>query len=205
MVAVELHNVVSVREVEEMKGKHWSRCLVAVTGALFDSYSVVVGSAIIVGLTLLVSGTGKLPGQTEFVDALLRSFWTPTVAYFIGYCLPWLEAVFGVFLLLGLFPRIVAALCLPLIVGFIANNSWALISGVEKFPECAYCFGIWEEFLGTISPLGALVIDIVLLCLALIVLLFHRERFLTFQPWFIRRKRRGEHYESTSRSDKMAT
>jgi len=204
MVAVELHNVVSVQEVEEMKERHWSRCLVAVTGALFDSYSVVVGSAIIVGLTLLVSGTGKLPGQTEFADALLKSFWTPTVAYFIGYCLPWLETVLGVFLLLGLFPRIVATLCLPLIVGFIANNSWALMNGVESFSECANCFGMWEEFLGTLSPLGALIFDILLLCLALIVLLLHKEDFLAFRPWFIRRKRRGENHEIAYRSDNMA-
>jgi len=171
-----------------VKERQRSRFLVAMAGALFNSYLVVVGSAIIVGLTLLVSGTGKLPGQTEFIDALLKSFWTPTVAYFVGYCLPWLETILGLFLLLGLFPRIVAALCLPLIVGFIANNSWALINGVERFPECATCFGIWEEFLVALSPLGALIFDIVLFGLALIVLLLHKEDFLTFRPWFIKRK-----------------
>lgn len=188
MAVGKLHNVVSVREVEEMKEGHRSRCLVAVAGALFNSYLVVVGSAIIVGVTLLVSGTGKLPGQTEFVDVLLKSFWTPTVAYFVGYCLPWLETGLGIFLLLGLFPRIAAALCLPLTVGFMANNGWALINGVERFPECATCFGMWEEFLGALSPLGALVLDVVLFCLALIVLLLHKEDFLTFRPWFIKRK-----------------
>jgi len=152
---------------------------------------VVLGSAIFLGVTLLVSGTGKLPGQTEFIDALLKSFWTPSVAYFVGYCVPWVETGLGVCLLLGVLPRIAAALCLPLIVGFIANNSWALIHGVVKFPECGYCFGIWEEFLGALSPLGALVLDIVLLGLALIVLLLHQERFLTFRPWFIRQKKGG--------------
>ena len=153
-------------------------------------YWVVVGAATLLGLTLLVSGTGKLPGQTEFVDALLKSFWTPAVAYFVGYCLPWVETGLGILLLLGLFPRIAAALCLPLTIGFIANNSWALIHSVERFPECAACFGIWEEFLGALSPLGALVLDIVLLGLALIILLLHQEHFLAFQPWFIRRKKR---------------
>jgi uncharacterized membrane protein YphA (DoxX/SURF4 family) len=138
-----------------------------------------------------VAGTGKLPGQTEFIDALLKSFWTPAIAYVVGYCLPWLEMGLGVFLLLGLFPRIAAALCLPLIAGFMANNSWALIHGIEKFPECGFCFGIWEEFLGALSPLGALVLDIVLLGLALIVVLLYQGDFLTFQPWFIRRKKRG--------------
>jgi len=150
-------------------------------------YWVVAGSAIILGLTLLVAGTGKLPGQAEFAIALLKSFWTPTLAYFISYCLPWIEIGLGLFLFLGIFPRIAATLCLPLLVGFIANNSWALISGVEKFPVCAYCFGIWEESLGALSPLGALILDIVLLCLALIVLLLHQEGFLTFRLWFISR------------------
>jgi uncharacterized membrane protein YphA (DoxX/SURF4 family) len=149
---------------------------------------VVIGSAILLGLILLVSGTGKLPGQTEFADALLKSLWTPPVAYFIAHYLPWIETALGVFLVLGVFPRIVAALCLPLTAGFLANNSWALAHGVEKFPECADCFGIWEEFFGRLPPLGALILDIILLCLALIVLVLHRESFLAFRPWFIRRK-----------------
>ena len=87
---------------------------------------VVLGSSIFLGLTLLVSGSGKLPGQAEFVDALLQSFWTPPVAYFIGYCLPWVEVALGVLLIIGVFPRIAAGLSLPLTAGFMANNSWAL-------------------------------------------------------------------------------
>ena len=155
------------------------------------SYSLVRGSAILAGLTLLVAGTGKLPGQAEFVDALLKSFWTPTIAYVIGHCLPWLEIGLGVFLLLGLFPRITAVLCLPVIIGFMANNSWTLIHGVEKFPECGHCLGIWERFLGALSPLGALVIDILLLGLALIVMPLYQEDFLKFQPWLAKWKKRG--------------
>jgi uncharacterized membrane protein YphA (DoxX/SURF4 family) len=154
-----------------------------------SSYFVVIFSASLAGLTFLISGTGKLPGQTEFTDALLKSFWTPPVAYFIGHYLPWVEVFLGALLLLGIFPRIVAALCLPLIVGFIMNNSWALINGVKEFPECAYCFGIWEEFFGAISPVGALIIDLVLLSLLLVVLLLHKENFFTFRPWFMKRKK----------------
>ena len=153
------------------------------------AYPVILGSALFIGLTLLVSGTGKLPGQTEFADALLKMFWTPAVAYFAGFVLPWLEIVLGAFLLLGLFPRIVAALCLPITAAFIANNSWAIANGVENFPECAYCFGIWEELFGALSPTGALVIDIVLFSLALTILLLDKEGFLTFQTWFTRRKK----------------
>jgi len=148
-----------------------------------------LGSTILLGITLLVAGSGKVPGQTEFIDILLGSFWTPTLAYFIGYCLPWIEIILGMLLLLGVYSRIAAALCLPLIVGFIANNSWALSQGMEQFPQCGYCFGIWEELLGAISPLQSLYIDIVLLCLALIILLFYPRNFLCFRPWFIKPKR----------------
>ena len=150
--------------------------------------SVILGSSIFLGLVLLVAGSGKLPGQTEFIDALLKSFWTPTVAYLIGYCLPWAEVILGVLLLLGIFSRIMAALCLPLTAGFIANNSWALSQGMEQFPQCSQCFGIWEEILGAISPLQALCLDIVLFCLALVIILFHPSGFLSFQPWFTKRK-----------------
>jgi len=149
---------------------------------------VVLDSSLFLGLILVVSGIGKIPGQTEFIDALLQSFWTPQVAYFIGYCLPWVEVALGVLLLLGVFPRIAAGLSLPLTAGFMANNSWALSQGIEQFPQCAYCFGIWERWLGNISPLSALCLDIVLFCLALIILLLHPRGFLNFRPWFIKRK-----------------
>lgn len=148
----------------------------------------VVAAAVLLGLILLASGIGKVPGQTEFVDALLKSFWTPPVAYFIGYVLPWAETALGLLLVLGIFTRLTAAVCLPLTAGFMANNIWAMTSGVTEFPECAYCFGVWEEFFGALSPSGALIVDIVLFCLALTVLLLNRESLWTFRPWFIRRK-----------------
>jgi len=151
---------------------------------------ITLGASVFLGLTLLVSGSGKLPGQTEFIDILLQSFWTPSVAYFIGYCLPWAEIILGVLLLVGSFSRIAAGLCLPLIAGFVANNSWALSQGIEQFSECSYCFGVWEEWLGAISPLQALYLDIALFCLALIVLLFYPGGFLSFRPWFIKHKAR---------------
>lgn len=162
------------------------------------SYALIVTSAVLVGLTLLVSGTGKVPGQTEFIWALLKSFWTPAVAYFIGYVLPWVEIVLGILLVFGIFPRISAAMVIPLAGGFMANNIWALTRGFKEFPHCASCFGIWEEFLGSLSVLGALIIDIVLICLALVILVLYRGDFLDFRPWFI--KRRNKHDSSALQS-----
>ena len=159
---------------------------------------VVFGPSIFLGLALLASGSGKIfgqtiSGQTEFIDILLQSFWTPTMAYLISYCLPWAEIALGVLLLLGVFSRIAAALCLPLTFGFMASNAWALSQGIEQFPACAYCFGKWEELLGVMSPLQALCFDIVLFCLAIVILLFHPSGFLNFRPWFV--KRRGQKSE----------
>ena len=116
--------------------------------------------------------------------SLLQSFWTPPVAYFIGYCLPWVEVALGVLLLIGVFPRIAAGLSLPLTAGFMANNSWALSQGIEQFSQCAHCFGVWEELLGAISPLQALCLDIVLFCLAFIILLFYPGGFFFYGMLF---------------------
>jgi uncharacterized membrane protein YphA (DoxX/SURF4 family) len=135
-----------------------------------------------------VDATGgcEFPGQTEFVDALLGPLWTSTTAFIISDILPWIEVVLGVVLLLGIFPRIAAVLCLPLIVGFMASNIWAISHG-ETFGSCG-CFGIWEKLFGGMTPLQALGIDIVLLCFALVIILSHPAGFLSFQSWFAKRK-----------------
>ena len=152
-------------------------------------------ASILVGLTLLIAGSGKafgfgeIPGQTmEFIgmifpDALL----TPEVAYFIGdiflqYIIPWAELSLGILLILHIWPRLVAALCLPLTLAFMANNSWMIHEGLEEYPECP-CFGIWETILGPVSPLQSLCIDIGLLALALTIIFVHPGGFLSSPPW----------------------
>jgi uncharacterized membrane protein YphA (DoxX/SURF4 family) len=143
---------------------------------------------IFLAIILLVSGTGKLPGQTEFADVLLKSFWGPAMSYLVARVLPWAEVVLAAMLVLGIYTRIAAVLSLPLVAGFIANNAWAISQGVEEFPECGYCFGIFEKFMGSPSPLQSLYIDIALFCAALIIVFLHPRSFLSFRPWFIRKK-----------------
>jgi hypothetical protein len=70
-------------------------------------------------------------------------------------------------------------------VGFAINNIWAIRQGIEKFPECAYCFGVFEDLMGGFSPWEALLIDIVLIFAALVVIFFHPGRFFSFRPWFV--------------------
>ena len=156
---------------------------------------VTLGPSMFLGLILLASGTGKvlifgeLPGELEFIDILLGPFYTPTTVYLIVHCLPLAEIALGVLLLAGVFPRIAAALCLPLAIGFMASNSYALSQGIEQFSTCGHCFGKWEVLLGAMSPLQALCFDIVLFSLALIILLFHPSRVLHSRPWFIKNRK----------------
>jgi uncharacterized membrane protein YphA (DoxX/SURF4 family) len=150
---------------------------------------IIVIPCVLLGLVLLVSGAGKLPGQAEFADVLLGSFWTPTIATLISHVLPWVEVVLGAVLILGVFPRLAATLSLPLLAGFMANNIWAISQGMEQFPDCG-CFGILEEIFGSLSPLQALGMDIVLILFAVTVIVLHPAPFLSFQSWF--RKRKGE-------------
>jgi len=147
---------------------------------------IALGPTTFVGLTLFISGVGKIPGQTEFVDLLLKSLWTPSMAYLIGHVLPVGEIILGLFLVFGIFPRIAAGLCLPLLIGFMANNSVAMSRGVGEFPSCG-CFGVWETLFGIVTPMQAMVLDVVLLMLAVIILVFHPTGFLHFRPWLIKK------------------
>jgi uncharacterized membrane protein YphA (DoxX/SURF4 family) len=158
---------------------------------------IVIVPCLLVGLMLLVAGIGKLPGlsdklgafpgQTEFIDALLGSFWTPAVAFFISDVLPWIEVVLGIALLLGIFSRIAAILSLPLIAGFMASNIWAISHGLG-FGSCG-CWGIFEQLFGNMTPIQALTLDILLLFLAVIIILFNPFGFLTFRWWFSKDKK----------------
>jgi len=152
---------------------------------------IALGPTTFLGLTLFISGMGKMleqtiPGQTEFADLLLKSFYTPAMAKFIAYVLPPGEIVLGLFLVFGIFPRISAALCIPLNIGFMANNILAISRGMEAFSSCG-CFGVWEKLLGSVTPAQALVYDVVMLALAVIVVRFHPTGWRHFRPWLIKK------------------
>jgi len=155
---------------------------------------VALVASILVGLTFVMSGSGKtfgfgeMPGQTmHFLSDILPDFlFTPEIAYFIGYILlpyliPLLELGLGLLLLLQIWPRLIACAIAPLTMVFMANNAW-LISKGNKFPSCE-CFGIWEEMFGRLTPSQSLVFDIVLFSLALIIILVHPGPFSSVPRW----------------------
>jgi uncharacterized membrane protein YphA (DoxX/SURF4 family) len=162
---------------------------------------VSISASVIVGLLLLLAGTGKLfgfgqmPGQTEFLDRFIPDFlMTPEFARFIGvvfipYLLPVIEVVIAVLLLAGIWPRVMALIVMPLTLGFMANNLWTIGQGVDKFPDCP-CFGIWETWTGVrFTPTQSLYIDIGLFILAAVIVFIHPGRFFSHQFWFARQSK----------------
>ena len=132
--------------------------------------AVVNVCAIILGVVFLVAGTGKALDQSEFVLALESSFLPSWLAAIVARSLPWSEILLGLLLVLGLFTRIASALSVVLISGFIFSNVWLLTNGGGTGITCGDCFGIWERFLGSLSPTQALLVDFALLGLSLVVL-----------------------------------
>jgi uncharacterized membrane protein YphA (DoxX/SURF4 family) len=158
--------------------------------------SLVAG--ILIGLTFLMSGSGKvfgygaMPGQTmDFIGAILPDAWlTPQLALFMGeiffpYLLPWTELCLGILLLLRIWPRFFAAITLPLTMAFMANNIWYISQGQNIFTSCE-CFGIWEKLFGTLTHIQSLSFDIILFALALTIVLVHPGDFFSSPSWAIK-------------------
>lgn len=128
----------------------------------------IVGAAC--GFVFLLAGLGKLPEKVHFIDQVAAYHVLPyPLAYILGTILPWLELVLGLLLILGLFPRLVAGLALPLIVSFMVANGLSLYRGEIV---CHSCFG--EIVIAIPTPL-ALVVDGGLL-LSMIILMHGRRK-----------------------------
>jgi uncharacterized membrane protein YphA (DoxX/SURF4 family) len=152
-------------------------------------------AGILVGLTLVISGSGKvfafgeMPGQTMlFIGSILPGAWlSPGLSYFLedillSIIIPLTELCLGIFLLLRIWPRFFATCTLPLTSAFIANNAWYISQGKNEFVSCE-CFGIWEEWFGTLTHVQALSLDIFLFALALTIVLVHPAGFFSSPPW----------------------
>lgn len=149
-----------------------------------------IASCTLIGLILLFAGIGKLaefgtiPGQTEFLDKFIPDFLlTPEFARFIGlYFIPWIlpiiEVLLGAGLIIGIWPRLLAILFIPLVLAFMANNAYAISQGVEEFPECE-CFGIF----GSLTPMQSMYLDIGMFILAIIIIIMHPLPFFSHQIW----------------------
>jgi uncharacterized membrane protein YphA (DoxX/SURF4 family) len=151
-------------------------------------------ACIFVGITFVVSGTGKLfefgvvPGQTlDFLGFVLPEAWLNqgTLTFLeilITYIVPCVELAIGLFLLIGFIPRLIAIFIIPLSLIFMANNIFSIFIGMDVYPQCT-CFGIWGKIFGTMTPLQSLCYDIVLLIMALIIIIVIPLPFMSSQKW----------------------
>ncbi|MBN2462535.1 MAG: redoxin domain-containing protein [Dehalococcoidia bacterium] len=151
-------------------------------------------ASVLIGLTLLVSGTGKIVGAegvpaqiVDFISNIIPDiFITPATLSFlynilIPHVFPWAEFILGACLLIGFLPRLMAVLTIPLLLSFLGTNLWAIIHG--GYTTCASCFGIWENYLGSLTPAQSLVYDLVLIAFAIVVITFHPGGFLSSRKW----------------------
>ena len=151
-------------------------------------------AGILVGLTLFMAGSGKIfafgdmPGQTmNFLrDVLPDALLTPGLVSFIAdiflpYVIPWTELCLGILLLVRIWPRFFAAVTLPLIAAFMANNAWYISQGKALDP--CDCWGIWEIIFGTPTHQKSLWMDIILFVLALTIIFVHPAGFFSSPPW----------------------
>jgi uncharacterized membrane protein YphA (DoxX/SURF4 family) len=153
-----------------------------------DILSLVAG--LLIGFTFVASGTGKLFGDMEtpaqvmaFINAMIpEALLTPIFIDFVykilvPFIFPWAELLLGIALLIGLMPRLAAALTLPMIAAFTATNIWTIATG--EYSQCASCFGVWEKVFGYLTPYQSLGIDILLGLLALCVIFLQPGRFFS--------------------------
>ena len=158
------------------------------TGGAQNVASLVAG--LLIGITFLASGTGKVAGFEEtpaqvvgFITSIVPEiFLTPlTISFlykiFIPYIMPCAELILGLLLIIGFMPRLIAILCLPLLVAFMGTNAWSIAQG--GYTECASCFGIWEKMFGSLTPVQSLMYDLVLFALALMVIVLYHGGFFS--------------------------
>lgn len=146
-----------------------------------------VGAGIVLGLIFLAAGLGKTLSQTDsFVIFVFPEFLPTALDKLIFRWLPGVEILIGVLLITGVIARLVASFALALTVGLIANNTILLIQGFGDKP--CNCFGAAERWVQLrLSIAGALYIDIVMLILGIMVLFYYRGKFISINPWFLKR------------------
>jgi uncharacterized membrane protein YphA (DoxX/SURF4 family) len=135
-------------------------------GYLGNGY-LLLALRLIVGLTLVFSGVGKLPDQAAFVHVVQAHGILPGVlADFYGYLLPWLELIAGTLLVLGLFTRFASAVTVLMVASFLIANGTAVYSRVHVSDTSCGCFR-WI----TMKTGDALIVDVVLILFSFLLLL----------------------------------
>ena len=150
---------------------------------------IAIGASIILGITFIISGLGKLLGLEE----LLATTWLlPIISQefgtIIAYVLPWFELLLGIVLVMGICTLLVVSFSFLLVTALILYNSWMIAQGWAY--ESCLCFGVFEKIIkGELSTLDSLYIDIGLFVLVCLILYFsYPRKFFNLRPWFMVKK-----------------
>ncbi len=139
---------------------------------------VVLAFRVMLGGIFLAASISKILDRSGFVSTVVAYDLIPrTLAEVYGWVIPWVELYIGCSLVLGVLPRVSAAMSIPLVISFAVASSYAL----EKFPgSICGCFG---SFIALSHPVS-LTIDGVMFLLALAILVNKQPEFLTIGQVF---------------------
>lgn len=147
---------------------------------LVDHKLLNVVARVSVGGIFLVAGVIKLFEPIEDFIAIGRS-WNivpdPLLTWYMT-ALPWVEVVFGLAILVGVFTRVSAVITSLTLLSFLIGIVVNMMRG-RTLGECG-CFGGAFEFGDSFEQL--LVRDLVLMAFSL-VLVFSRQTWLTIDRW----------------------
>lgn len=142
-------------KIREYAGTFWDICR--------HRYSTFV-FRLVVGITFIVSGAGKLPERSVFVDEVAEYDLLPdALAQVYGTALPLVEIIIGSLLVIGLVARIAAGLGLLTALSLVIANSVVLYRGINM--ECG-CFGDLAE----LQTRDAIIIDVLLLIFSFLII-----------------------------------
>ncbi len=141
---------------------------------------LVLGCRVALGAILLAASISKILDMTGFVDTVVGYGLIPTtLAEIYGWIIPWVELYLGCSLILGVLPRVSAALSIGLVISFAIASTYAL----EKSPgSTCGCFG---SFIALSHPVS-LSIDGIMFLMSLVILVNKNPEFLTLGQWFDR-------------------
>jgi thiol-disulfide isomerase/thioredoxin/uncharacterized membrane protein YphA (DoxX/SURF4 family) len=154
------------------------------------------GCRLLLGVILFVASFLKILDMSSFVDTVVGYHLIPdNLAQIYGWAIPWVELYLGASIILGVLPRISAAISIPLIASFAIASTYAL----EKAPgSTCGCFG---SFI-TLSHPVSLIIDGVMFLAALVILTNKGPEFLTLGQQFnrinptLREKKKASYFVS---------
>jgi len=157
---------------------------------------LVLSCRVALGAILLAASISKILDMTGFVNTVVGYGLIPTtLAQIYGWIVPWVELYLGCSLILGVLPRVLAAISILLTASFAIASTYAL----EKSPDSTCgCFG---SFIALSHPVS-LTIDGIMFLMALVILVNRSPEFLTLGERFnrinpnLRTEKKGSYYIS---------